>query len=244
MDLAADGVHEFEWDIRGMDCPDCAMKATRAVSRLPGIEECRVSATQGSVRINVDVSRGRVSRASSVLENLGHSPEIDWLSVTGVTPKMAASRIGADRRKLRSFLMDVPGVLNVRLEDGRIEIQRLWLSDATLRKISEQRLTTILGEDFQLSPSKTSKMRPDQIRLLGAATTVPLILGVVAIEEIPAIPNQLAALIALFGVLFAGYQMFQDALGSIQNRVMGFQILTSLAVIGAVYLQELSLIHI
>ncbi|MFL2498972.1 MAG: heavy metal translocating P-type ATPase [Candidatus Thalassarchaeum sp.] len=238
LDLAADGVHEFEWDIRGMDCPDCAMKATRAVSRLPGIEECRVSATQGSVRINVDVSRGRVSRASSVLENLGHSPEIDWLSVTGVTPKMAASRIGADRRKLRSSLMDVPGVLNVRLEDGRIEIQRLWLSDATLRKISEQRLTTMLGEDFQLSPSKTSKLRPDQIRLLGAATTVPLILGVVAIEEIPAIPNQLAALIALFGVLFAGYQMFQDALGSIQNRVMGFQILTSLAVIGAVYLQE------
>ena len=238
LDLAADGVHEFEWDIRGMDCPDCAMKATRAVSRLPGIEECRVSATQGSIRINVDVSRGRVSRASSVLENLGHSPEIDWLSVTGVTPKMAASRIGADRRKLRSALMGVPGVLNVRLEDGRIEIQRLWLSDATLRKISEQRLTTMLGEDFQLSPSKTSKLRPDQIRLLGAATTVPLILGVVAIEEIPAIPNQLAALIALFGVLFAGYQMFQDALGSIQNRVMGFQILTSLAVIGAVYLQE------
>jgi len=238
LDLAADGVHEFEWDIRGMDCPDCAMKATRAVSRLPGIEECRVSATQGSVRLNVDVSRGRVSRASSVLENLGHSPEIDWLSVTGVTPKMAASRIGSDRRKLRSSLMDVPGVLNVRLEDGRIEIQRLWLSDTTLRELSEQRLTMILGEDFQLSPSKTSKLRPDQIRLLGATTTIPLILGVVAIEQIPAIPNQLAALIALFGVLFAGYQMFQDALGSIQNRVMGFQILTSLAVIGAVYLQE------
>ena len=38
LDLAADGVHEFEWNISGMDCPDCAMKATRAVSRLPGIE--------------------------------------------------------------------------------------------------------------------------------------------------------------------------------------------------------------
>ena len=36
-DLAADGVHEFEWGIRGMDCPDCAMKATRAVSRLPAV---------------------------------------------------------------------------------------------------------------------------------------------------------------------------------------------------------------
>ena len=68
--------------------------------------------------------------------------------------------------------------------------------------------------------------------------TVPLFLGVVAIEQISAIPNQLASLIALFGVLFAGNQMFQDAIGSIQNRVMGFQILTSLAVLGALFLQE------
>ena len=68
--------------------------------------------------------------------------------------------------------------------------------------------------------------------------TVPLILGVIAIEQIPAIPNIMAAMIAIFGVLFAGYQMFQEAFASIQNRVLGFQILTSLAVFGAVYLQE------
>ena len=121
LDLAADGVHEFEWNISGMDCPDCAMKATRAVSRLPGIEECRVSVTQGTVRLQVDVSRGRISRASSVLDNLGHSPEMDWLSVNGMTPKMAAVRIGVDKRKLRNALMNVPGVLDVRLSDGRIE---------------------------------------------------------------------------------------------------------------------------
>ena len=100
LDLAADGVHEFEWNISGMDCPDCAMKATRAVSRLPGIEECRVSVTQGTVRLHVDVSRGKVSRASSVLDNLGHSPEMDWLSVNGLTPTMAATRIGVDKRRL------------------------------------------------------------------------------------------------------------------------------------------------
>ena len=238
LDLAADGVHEFEWNISGMDCPDCAMKATRAVSRLPGIEQCRISVTQGTVRLQVDVSRGRVSRASSVLENLGHSPEESWMSVDRVTPKTAAARIGVDKRKLRSTLMDVPGILNVRLNDGRIDIQKMWISDPTLRDISEQHLTRILGEEFQLSPSRTSRLRSDQIRLLGAAMPVPLFLGVVAIEQISAIPNQLAALIALFGVLFAGNQMFQDAIGSIQNRVMGFQILTSLAVLGALLLQE------
>ena len=237
-DLAADGVHEFEWGIRGMDCPDCAMKATRAVSRLPGIEQCRVSATEGSVRLSLDVGKGQVSRASSVLENLGHSPEEDWVSVVGLTPREVATRLGIERRALKSSLMDIPGVLNIRLDDGRIELQRLWLSDMSLREVSEQRLEKILGSDYILAPSKSSKLRPDQIRLLGAAMTVPLILGVIAIEQIHAIPDMMAAMIAVLGVVFAGYQMFQEAFASIQNRVLGFQILTSLAVFGAVALQE------
>ena len=237
-DLAADGVHEFEWAIRGMDCPDCAMKATRAVSRLPGIEQCRVSATEGSVRLFLDIGRGQVSRASSVLENLGHSPDVEWLGVVGLTPREVAARLGIERRALRSSLMDIPGVLNVSLDDGRIELQRLWLGDTALRAVSEQRMEAILGPGFTLSPSKSSKLRPDQIRLLGAAMTVPLILGVIAVERIHAVPDVLAAVIGAFGVLFAGYQMFQEAFASIQNRVLGFQILTSLAVFGAVYLQE------
>ena len=237
-DLAADGVHEFEWAIRGMDCPDCAMKATRAVSRLPGIEQCRVSATEGSVRLSLDIGRGQVSRASSVLENLGHSPDVEWLGVVGLTPREVAARLGIERRALRSSLMDIPGVLNVSLDDGRIELQRLWLGDTALRAVSEQRMEAILGPGFTLSPSKSSKLRPDQIRLLGAAMTVPLILGVIAVERIHAVPDVLATVIGIFGVLFAGYQMFQEAFASIQNRVLGFQILTSLAVFGAVYLQE------
>ena len=237
-DLAADGVHEFEWAIRGMDCPDCAMKATRAVSRLPGIEQCRVSATEGSVRLSLDIGRGQVSRASSVLENLGHSPDVEWLGVVGMTPREVAARLGIERRALRSSLMDIPGILNVSLDDGRIELQRLWLVDTALRAVSEQRMEAILGPGFTLSPSKSSKLRPDQIRLLGAAMTVPLILGVIAVERIHAVPDVLAVVIGAFGVLFAGYQMFQEAFASIQNRVLGFQILTSLAVFGAVYLQE------
>ena len=48
-ELVVDGVEQFEWQIRGMDCPDCAMKATRAVKRLPGTTEVVVSATELSL---------------------------------------------------------------------------------------------------------------------------------------------------------------------------------------------------
>ena len=44
-DLVIDGTYEIEWEIDGMDCADCAMKAKRAVSRLPGIHKVNVSVT-------------------------------------------------------------------------------------------------------------------------------------------------------------------------------------------------------
>ena len=99
--LVPDGIHEFDWKIRGMDCADCAMKATKAVSRLPGIETCNISVTEGSARISLDISRGRVSKTNTVLESLGHSPKLDWMQVIGITPGEAATRLGTNRRGLR-----------------------------------------------------------------------------------------------------------------------------------------------
>ena len=57
-DLVIDGSYEIEWDIDGMDCADCAMKATRAVNRLPGIHKVNVSVTEGNVRFNLDMAKG------------------------------------------------------------------------------------------------------------------------------------------------------------------------------------------
>ena len=52
------------------------MKATRAVNRLPGVESCRISVSDGSVEVSQDISNGTVSRVSSVLSSLGHEPDI------------------------------------------------------------------------------------------------------------------------------------------------------------------------
>ena len=54
--LSPDGITEFEWGLRGLDCPDCAMKATTVLKRVPGVKEAVVSATEGRVRLKMDVS--------------------------------------------------------------------------------------------------------------------------------------------------------------------------------------------
>ena len=239
LEISMDGVHQFDWGIRGMDCPDCAMKASRAVNRLPGVESCKISVADGTVEISQDISNGTVSRASSVLSSLGHEPDMGWLRAVGANPESLASRLGVDSKGLKKWLLNIPGVLDARIGKGGVDIQRVWISDPELRGASENKLSQVLGAGFRLAPMRDSGFRKDQIQLLAAFLSIPLILLVAAIEGSEQIPVLIAWVLALGGVAFAGHQMFQEAIASLQNRVVGFQVLTSLAVLGALALGEL-----
>ena len=238
IDLVIDGTYEIEWEIDGMDCADCAMKAKRAVSRLPGIHKVNVSVTEGNVRFNLDMAKGRVSRVNAVMESLGHNPKITWKAVSGLTPGRAATNLGIDRNTLKHALLDVPGIINTRFEEGKIELQMIEFNSLKLQEISDERMSQLLGKDLKLEESVSSKLRPDQVQLLSAVFTIPLLFGVIAIEELPSIPNNTALLLAVIGISFAGLPMLRKAASSIRNRVLGFQVLTSLAVIGAMIMQE------
>ena len=235
-ELVVDGVEQFEWNLRGMDCPDCAMKATRAVNRLPGVDQVIVSATEGSIRFKLDLARGRVSRVSSVLESLGHAPDVKWNLVQGKTAGEVSNHLGIDRKGLRNALLDIPGILNASLDDGRVELQRIPTDSLKVSEMTEEGLRRLLGE-YTLVESKNKRLRADQVQLIGAVMTIPLLFAVFAIE-LAELYWWVAAGITGLGVLFAGMPMFQAAIASIQNRVLGFQVLTSLAVIGALYLKE------
>ena len=235
-ELVVDGVEQFEWNLRGMDCPDCAMKATRAVNRLPGVEQVIVSATEGSIRFKLDLARGRVSRVSSVLESLGHAPDVKWSLVQGKTAGEVSNHLGIGRKGLRNALLDIPGILNASLDDGRVELQRIPTDSLKVSEMTEEGLRRLLGE-YTLVESKNKRLRADQVQLIGAVMTIPLLFAVFVIE-LAELYWWVAAGITGLGVLFAGMPMFQAAIASIQNRVLGFQVLTSLAVLGALYLKE------
>ena len=237
-EISLDGTHTFDWGIRGMDCPDCAMKATRAVNRLPGVESCRISVSDGSVEISQDISNGTVSRVSSVLSSMGHDPDVGWLRVRGISPSSLSSKLRMDSKGLREWLLNVPGILDVRLERGRIEIQKVWVMDSDLRQSADQKLREILGPNHRLEPSRESGFRKDQIQLLSSILSIPLVLIVSFLETSSSIPNLVPSILSLGGIIFIGQNIFQEAIASLRNRVIGFQVLISLAVIGAVALGE------
>ena len=239
IEISLDGIFQFDWGIRGMDCPDCAMKASRAVNRLPGIQSCKISVADGTVEISQDISDGTVSRASSVLSSLGHEPDIGWLRAVGANPEQIALGLGLDNKGLKNSILGIPGTLDARTDKGHIDVQRVWISDPELRTASETKMIEILGEGHILSPVRESGFRKDQIQLLAAVLTIPLIMLVALVESSETIPQLVAWAISLGGVAFAGNQLFKEAIAGLRNRVVGFQVLTSLAVLGAIALGEL-----
>ena len=236
--LALDGVYNFDWNIRGMDCPDCAMKASKAIRRLSGIEDCNVSATEGRVNISLDVARGTTSKIASLLDKLGHSADVDWFSVSGQNISDIEYRTGLSRNKLISYISNIIGILSVRVKSERLELQLLETSDTKIISNRKKKLGILFGKNYFLIKNNNSYLDKEHLQLVGAVLTIPFLLLIVLLNQIPAVPNLIIFAISLIGISLSSYYMFQEAIVSIQNRILGFQVLTSLAVIGAFLLGE------
>jgi len=227
------GVYDVAWPLLGMDCPDCASKAMRAISDLPQVGESVVSATAGEIRVSVDIGEGPISEISSILRSLGHAPDVEHHQLVGISAGGVARRNGVELKKLEKVIRLQPGILDCEIDsDNRILVQ--LVSDATTQLIEarDSKLDTILGAAPKYITAKSAKIRPDQWRLIGGGLAVPILL-VVLLAEYFSLSPMLIGLIAIPGLALGGLQMFKEAIASIKNRQLGFQVLTSLAVIGA-----------
>ena len=156
-----------------------------------------------------------------------------------------------DVKELRDWLLNVPSVLDVRITDERIEIQQVQIEQVELRNSVKQKMDEILGDGHSLEWLKNSGFRKDQIQLISSILVIPLIFLVSLLQNTDFLPDEIAWIIALVGIIFAGQFLFQEALASLKNSLVGFQVLVSMAIIGAFCLGELveallvlSLIHI
>ena len=227
------GVYDVAWPLLGMDCPDCASKAMRAISYLPQVGESVVSATAGEIRVSVDIGEGPISEISSILRSLGHAPDVEHHQLVGISAGGVARRNGVELKKLEKVIRLQPGILDCEIDsDNRILVQ--LVSDATTQLIEarDSKLDTILGAAPKYITAKSAKIRPDQWRLIGGGLAVPILL-IVLLAEYFSLSPMLIGLIAIPGLALGGLQMFKEAIASIKNRQLGFQVLTSLAVIGA-----------
>ena len=227
------GVYDVAWPLLGMDCPDCAAKAMRAISYLPQVKKSIVSATAGEVRATVDLGEGSISEVSSILRSLGHAPDVEHHQLVGISAGGVARRNGVEVKKLEKVIRLQPGILDCEIDsDNRILVQLVSEASIQLIESRDSVLDTILGAAPRYVEATSARIRPDQWRLIGGGLALPVLL-IVLIAEFYSLSSTLIALIAIPGLALGGLQMFKEAIASIRNRQLGFQVLTSLAVIGA-----------
>ncbi len=239
MSLEIDGSYTFEWPIKGMDCPDCASKAKRATKRLPGVKRVAISATMGTISIDINLGEGHTSKVSAVMTSLGHEPDVTWQRITGVTASGLAEKNGVSRTELRQMLMQIPAILEVRFEDAFVELQTVPLNEKILIDEMNDGLDNLVGAKTVLQEVQNRRLDAGQWRLVSTVPAIFILILVLSLPEQYRNQNLLMSL-TIVGVAFSGWRMFLDAWGGIKNKELGFQLLTSLAVIGAFFGQHWS----
>ncbi len=233
----AAGTYAVSWPILGMDCPDCAAKATRAMKQMKQVSNSTVSVTSGEVKLDVDLEIGPLFEVSSVLRSLGHAPDVEYHELVGVSASSIAQRNDVPVARLNRVIRRQPGVLDVEImDDDRILLQMVVTNDENLLKARSNGLRNVLGREPVFTKAKSDRLRPDQWRLIGGGIAFPVLVFVLMAETI-GFGGALIPLLAVLGVAVGGVQMFKEAFGSLRTLQMGFQVLTSLAVIGALILQ-------
>ena len=227
------GIYEVQWPLVGMDCPDCASKAFNALDHLLQTTDVKVSATTGEVSLKVDLEHGFVSQVSSVLKSLGHPPNLSFYQLSGVNARVIAKRNKISLRDVEKLLLRQPGILDVEVnKDNQILVQLLPAPSKKMLELRDNSLTKIIGTKPIYNEVSSTRLRPDQWRLFGGMVAIP-ILAIIMLGEMVSMPKLMIGFIASIGIFIGGLQMFNEAIASLLSRQMGFQVLTSTAVIGA-----------
>ena len=232
------GNHSVCWPIQDMDCPDCASKAVNALNRLEQINNSAVSTTDGTVTIDINFEKGNVADASAILRSLGNPPDLPFMQVSGVSSSAIAARHSVPVKGLPRIFRRQPGVLDCDVDkDGNIMLQLAPDPISELRVAMEGALKNVIGGEYKLISANNVKITSGQWRMIASGIAFVMLIAVIVTETFITENPWVLGSIGIAGVSLGGIKMFSKAWASIQNRQLGFQVLTSLAVIGASYLQ-------
>ncbi|MGB0699967.1 MAG: heavy metal translocating P-type ATPase, partial [Candidatus Poseidoniaceae archaeon] len=192
-----------------------------------------ISVTSGEIKLTVDLDEGMMSQVSNVMKSLGHPPNVPLNLLSSTNAEVIAKRNNIQKKDVKRLMMRQPGVLDVEItKDDEVLLQLVPAPKKELIKVRNESIRNVIGFEPKFTEASTTRLRPDQWRLFGGTIAIPILLLIFIGEFLDWSPIILG-LIGAYGVLIGGLQMFHEAIASLLSKQMGFQVLTSIAVIGA-----------
>ena len=231
----AAGVRQFQWGLHGMDCPDCASTAKKALSRIKGLQSCEVSATSGLVEITLNLERANAAQANAMLSSLGYASKAEWYIAENIDIGQLQRKTGFNRQEINRRLREAEGVLEVDLNHSA-GIAFQWVSPTGANIRPEISLSRSIPYPWKVQPLDMQKLRPDQARLIAGIAVLPLFAMVLLLQGMGQEDGVFGIVLkgaAITGTIVAGWRTFIEAWVSLRSLQFTIPVLTSLAMIGA-----------
>ncbi len=238
------GIWNIGWEVFGIDCPDCALKITKSLNSLKGIEKTEVSITTTLVHFEIDLELQTISKVNSILCDLGYAPNAKWWEIEGISSKNTFKKLNLNENKLINRINIQPGVLESRIEEDKVFIRLPTKIDGELTKEFQKALDEALEQKTSLKPKGGEwGLRPDQKQLLDGIIGLIFLPIVFLIQflvdkngNVNSLEYQLQYLIALPVIIISSNQLRKKAIESIKRLQLSFETLISMAILGAMFL--------
>ena len=237
------GVWKVGWEVYGIDCPDCAVKISKALNSMRGVTNTNVSITTALVTFEIDLEIGKISTVNSILCDLGYAPNAKWWEIMDASAEKIQDRLGISETQFLNRLSIQPGVLESHIENDQVFIRLATQIDENLTKEFKNSINHIIGNNSTLRPKGGEwGLRPDQKQLLGGLIGLlflPVILIIQSIQTggINDIWYFMQYLIGLPAIIIGSKQLLKKAFEGIKRYQLNFEILVSMAILGAILLQ-------
>ena len=178
--MQATGDYAVEWPLIGMDCPDCASKATKALNFMPQVSHRLFQRPVGS-RL-YQSRKGATFGSIECTRSLGHAPDTEHHHLKGIKAE-CCKRNNTTLRELKKLFRLQPGVLDVDIKkDGRIS-QMVTSGDQGLLTKRDEAIEEVCGSQPRYVTTTSNRLRPDQFRLW-CAFAAAILLAVIFLEII------------------------------------------------------------
>ena len=206
------GKQSICWPIQDMDCPHCAAEAMSALNRLEHVNNSLVSATDGTVTVDVDFEKGNLSEASSVLKSLGNPPDIPFMQISGVNSSAIAQRNSVTVKVLPRIFRRQPGVLDCDIDrEGNLKLQTVPNLNTEMQLVLDESLKKIIGGEYKLIPEKINTVTAGQWRMISSGIAFISLVILLLVESLLTDNPWVIGGIGFIGVSLGGIKMFSKA---------------------------------
>lgn len=229
------------YQVRGLDCPDCAAKVEKAVKMLPGVAAVDLSFPAGRMNVDYDPLLAGSMQVINKVKALGYDAE--ELVRGGLEDKTTVFRLqGLDcadcAAKLEKSIAMVPGVdqAQVNFAASKMVVKHQG-SNAEIISVIEKMGYTGEVDQPALRKKPASFWKTNQYVIPTMISFIMLAAGVIAGHT--QAPATLPAVFFIAGIILGGYLPFKNGISVLINvREFDMNILMAIAVIGAAVIGE------